>query len=693
MLQKIIFAGILTSFLPFKGQETLKDSLNNEKNIDLVVMTGTMRNIKRSESPVPVEVYGASFLKKNPTHNVFDALQNINGVKPQINCSVCNTGDIRINGMDGTYTMVMIDGMPMVSSLGSVYGFSGIPNALIDKIEIVKGPASTLYGSEAMGGLINIITKNPKSAPVFHSDMSTTSWGERNTDLTLKFNLGKKVNVLTGLNYFNFQNTIDKNQDNFTDMSLQDRISIFQKWNFQRENNKIFNLAGRFLYEDRWGGETQWNKKFRGSDEIYAESIYTNRQEIFTNYQLPTQEKILFMGSFINHEQNSFYGNRPYIGGQKIAFGQFVWDKKTKKHHLTTGVSIRYTDYKAQIGGEDLDGNITIFNDVQKIWLPGIFVEDEISLSPKQQLLLGIRYDYNLNHGSILAPRIAYKSKFSDDSIFRLNAGTGYRVANIFTEEHEAMTGGRTIIIDKNIKPERSYSLNANYMKKIYLMSGTFLNFDLTGFYTFINNSIHPQYESNILRYANNNTFAQNKGITFNFDANFPMGLGLNLGATLMDYTKKENGETKRIEFSERFSTTWGISYKIRPINLNIDYTGNLYSPMKLPLLEGKYTQDPRLEYSPWYSIQNIQLTYTGIKNFEIYGGIKNILNHLPTKGNPFIIARSNDPFDKNISKDSEGNILATPNNPYGLSFDPSYAYSPNQGIRFFLGIRYNLKS
>src|SRR5690606_211179 len=113
--------------------------------------------------------------------------------------------------------------------LSSVYGLSGIPNALIERVEIVKGPASSLYGSEAVGGLINIITRKPQNAPVFSGDMFTTSWGEVNTDLGFRTSAGKKAEALTGVNYFKYGGHLDKNGDNFTDVTQQDRISVFQK--------------------------------------------------------------------------------------------------------------------------------------------------------------------------------------------------------------------------------------------------------------------------------------------------------------------------------------------------------------------------------------------------------------------------------------------------------------------------------
>ena len=255
----------------------IKFNLVEDNSLQEVIITGTLKAVSRLESPVPVEVYSTTFLKKNPSPSVFEALNNVNGVRPQLNCNVCNTGDIHINGLEGPYSLVMIDGMPIVSGLSTVYGLSGIPNSLIEQIEIVKGPASSLYGSEALGGLINIITKLPENAPLFFSDSFVTSWGEVNLDLGVKANVGKKATVLVGANYFIYDQLIDNNNDNFTDLTNQDRISIFQKWNFKRKNNRDFSIAGRYLYEDRWGGELQWSKSDRGGNEVYGESIYTSR--------------------------------------------------------------------------------------------------------------------------------------------------------------------------------------------------------------------------------------------------------------------------------------------------------------------------------------------------------------------------------------------------------------------------------
>ena len=683
---------IIASFTGYKTQVQTITVTSSDINInfdlpeseilDEVIVTGTLKAVSRLESPVPVEVYSPAFFNKNPTSNIFEALQNVNGVRPQLNCNVCNTGDIHINGLEGPYTLVLIDGMPIVSGLSTVYGLSGIPNSLIEQVEIIKGPASSLYGSEAVGGLINIITKLPERAPVFFADGFTNSWGEANLDLGFKANINNKANVLAGLNYFNYSNPIDNNDDNFTDITLQDRISVFQKWTFNRKENRLFSLASRYFYEDRWGGEMQWNKSFRGGNDVYGESIYTSRYEVIGNYQLPLSEKVNFQFSYSNHDQDSFYGNIRYEAKQKIGFGQFVWDKPLKNNDLLFGLAARYNFY---------NDNTAATKQPDEVVIPSLFIQDEITLSEKQHLLLGLRYDYDSRHGSIITPRIAHRFKPTANDIFRLNAGTGFRVVNLFTEEHATLTGARDVIITEALDPEQSYNINLNYLKKIYTKNGQIITIDASAWYTYFTNAIIPDYDTNPnqIIYDNLDGKSISKGLSLNIDAVLGSGISASLGATFQDVSQTENNIKTRQILTERFTGVWSFSYKHYPTNLKVDYTGNIYGPMRLPLL-GEL--DPRSEYSPTWSIQNIQITYDSFTNFEIYGGVKNLLNWTPNKGNPFIIARTDDPFDKEVTFDGDGNAVATPNNPYALTFDPTYVYAPNQGIHLFLGLRYTLK-
>jgi outer membrane receptor for ferrienterochelin and colicins len=659
-----------------------------------VVVTGTMRPVQKLESPIAVEVYNPQFFKKNPAPSIFEALQNVNGVRPQINCSVCNTGDIHINGLEGPYTMVTIDGMPIVSSLSSVYGLYGIPSQLIEQVEIVKGPASGLYGSEAVGGLINIITKSPEKAPLFSANLMSTSWLEHNVDLGVRWKMNK-LSSLLGLNYYNYQNPVDNNGDNFTDVTLQHRISVFNKWSLQRKYDRKASLAARYFYEDRWGGEMQWNKSYRGGDQVYGESIYTNRWELIGNYQLPAMEKVMFSFSATSHDQNSFYGTTPYMGKQKIAFGQLVWDKELfTAHNFLAGVAGRFNYYDDN-STATID-TLTATNQPEEYFLPGIFIQDEWKLNGGKVLLLGLRYDHHPLHKAIVTPRLAFKWSFNDKQVFRLNAGTGFRVVNLFTEDHAALTGARAVEIKEKLKPEKSYNINLNYSRHLGSYSRRFI-LDASAWYSYFHNQIIADYQTDPQKIIYNNLHghALSKGFTLNLEMNMQQRLKGNIGFTYQDVSKVEKNSAgkkfkERPMLTEEWSGTWALTYTLPVQGLSIDYTGNIYGPMRLPVISHL---DPRSSNSPVWSIQNIQFTKWVSRQVEAFAGIKNLLNWTPAKNAPFIIARSHDPFNRLPDEyDANGNIVPTPQNPYALTFDPSYVYAPNQGLRFFAGVRLNVK-
>ena len=652
----------------------LKDKSDD---LDEVVVTGTMKAVRKLDSPVPVEVYTPAFFQKNPTPSLFEAVGLINGVRPQLNCNICNTGDIHINGLEGAYTLILIDGMPIISSLSTVYGLSGIPNSLVDHIEVVKGPASSLYGSEAMGGVINVITKNAVKAPLLSVDAFGTSWQEYNIDASVKFG-GKKFKSLLGVNYYNYQHPLDKNGDGFTDVTLQNRVSVFNKWNFTRKDNREASLAARFVNEDRWGGQMNWDKSFRGSDSIYGESIYTRRWEMIGLYQLPVKEKIMLQLSYNWHNQNSYYGFTPYMATQQVGFAQMYWDKSLgKKHNLLLGATYRYTWYDDNTPATaSADG---LMNMPAKTPLPGIFIQDEWKFSDQQTLLAGYRYDYDQYHGSIHSPRLAYK--FSPDPVNTLRAsfGTGFRVVNLFTEDHAALTGARKVVIAEELKPERSFNGNLNYVTKITGGLGL-LSLDFTGFYSYFTNKITGDFDQDPdkIIYANLKGHAISRGVSLNTEMTFNFPLKVLAGVTWSDVYQLNDGINGSEKVTQLHAPKWSGNYLLSytfPKDFVVDFTGTYTGPMRLPVQPNDY----RPEYSPWFTIANIQLTKKFSNGLEIYGGVKNMFNFIPK----YALIRAFDPFDK---------TAADPvSNPNGYTFDTEYNYAPLQGARWFVGMRYNL--
>ena len=381
----------------------------------------------------------------------------------------------------------------------------------------------------------------------------------------------------------------------------------------------------------------------------------------------------------------------PYNGKQKIGFSQLVWDKQAgTAHSLLTGLAGRYNYYDDN-STATID-TLTGRNLPDQYILPGLFFQDEWKLNSKQLLLLGMRYDHHPLHKGIFTPRLAWKWALKENQVFRLNAGTGFRVVSLFTEEHAALTGARDVEIKETLRPEKSYNINLNYtwFKKWKNIS---LNVDASAWYSYFTNQIIPDYDTdpNKIIYKNLDGFASSKGMAFNIEMNSNHRFKSLIGLTIQDVQKTEkNDQGQKIKqqpvLTEKWSGTWVISYTFPAAAITIDYTGNIYGPMRLPLLSAT---DPRPGHSKIWSIQNIQFSTLLSRKIELFTGLKNLLNWTPARNTPFIIARSHDPFDKKVEYDAAGRILATPENPYALTFDPSYTYAPNQGIRFFAGLRF----
>lgn len=736
-------------------------------DIDEVVMTGTLKEIRKSESPVPVTLISAKMFKKTPTNNVLDALYLVNGLNPQVNCNMCNTSDIGINGMQGPYSMVLIDGMPIVSSLSTVYGLSGIPNTIIDRVEIVKGPASSLYGAEAIGGVINIITKKSDKAPKFFMDYTSTTWNEFSGNIGFSAKLNDKVSTMLNVDGTHFILQKDQDHDGYMDKTLQKRVSVFNKWDFKQKYDKTASISLRYYNESRHGGELNWNKNHRdfvdfeeydddvnsdgynadyvlpngqtiyntkyakgfrvprfetqaeidawkaqvlsvnpdavfADDMKYQEAIDTERFEAIARYQLPIEENVTFDLSYNQHDQNSAYGSELFRAHQKTAFGQAYWDRDFGNHSLLAGASFRYIWFKDNTIASD-NGAFPLITK-----LPGVFIQDLWKTGAKTSLLLGYRLDYDMtesangSHKNVVhSPRAAFKFMPNPNNTLRASVGTGYRVVNIFSEDHRALSGQFKAQFGEDLKPEKSISGTIDYEGKIASENVGF-SYNAGIYYTHFFNKIYPVRNdvARTLVYYNvdGDEYAENIGASLDVGFNFSFPLRITAGASynkaqLIEYERDDDGNktgTDKVrndfEFSPRWMGVYSLSYDFAK-KLTFDLTGEWKGPMLLPTqgevetfdgagnLTGTVV-DPRPERSPWFTKMNLQLTYNIHHGLQVYGGVRNVFNYVPKH----LLVNITDPF----------NDLADPDKYGGLQFDTEYNYTPQQGRTGFLGLRYS---
>ena len=620
-------------------------------DIEQVVVTGTMKETFLSASPVKVDVVTQKFLKKIATANVMEVIENVNGVQKQINCGVCGTNDIHINGMEGPYTLVLINGMPVMSSLSTVYGLNGIPTSLIKQIEIIKGPSSTLYGTEAVAGVINILTKDPMDVSTVELESFITSHLEKNLDFAYAPKM-EKVDVLFSGNYFKMDNFIDDNDDNFTDIPFSERLSLFNQWNFKMKSQKSFSLSAKYYQEDRSGGVKEWNENLRGNDSIYGESIYTDRVELAASYELPIDEDIRIDASYNYHHQNSYYGNTKYEAFQNIYFANLIWNKSIgHNHNFISGLTYRYQSF--------VDSTLANIN--ERKFIPAFFVQDEITLNKKWTSLLGIRTDFHDEHGFIFSPRLNFKFKPKTYTTFRLNAGTGFRLVNLFTEDHAFLTGTREVLVVEDLKPEESYNINLN-VNHIFSLGRSTGTLDIDAFYTYFTNKIIPDYDvnPNQIIYANLDGFSVSRGLAFIIQQNFDFPLSVKAGGTYLDVYSIDDNNTREDElFAPSFTGVFSLSHNWDKINTSIDWTAKVTGPMSLPSFPHPFE---RGEESPWFSQHHLQIKKVFSESLTAFMGVKNVFNY--TQESPLVDWQ----------------------NPFGDDFDTSYAYGPLQSRRYLFG-------
>ncbi len=662
----------ITKRITIKAGETIKVNISmNTSLLDLgqMVVTGTMRQTYVKESPVKVNVVKAEQLQQGRTSsNIMDLISSVNGLSTQLNCGVCGTNAIRINGVEGPNTAVLIDGMPIMGALASVYGLNGISPSIIDQVEVIKGPQSTLYGTQALGGVVNIITKNPALTPTLSADVYAKSTEEGNINVAYSPKFGRFEGFVSG-NILRLENYFDENGDNFNDLVKQSRVSLFGKGTLLGKNmEQRLNVATKFYTENRTGGLEAYSDDLRGSDQIYGESIYTNRFEFMTEYRpVGFNEQLRFSGAVTYHDQDSYYGTDWYDAQQGIMFGQATWDQPIGENfQLLAGTTLRYETYN--------DNTPATSDGTDKRWIPGIFTQGEWKAGDLT-FLGGLRIDHHSEHGYVTAPRLSTKFSPTDMTTFRISAGTGFRVVNVFTEDHAALTGSREVIFNEDLEPEESRSITAS-LEQIIAFGANPMTVSLDGFYTNFSNKIIPDYDQdpNLIVYENLDGFSVTKGFSVGLEQNFTaLPLTYNTSVTIMDVYTEENGQRQALAYAPEYTGVFGATYDIRSLDISLGYNGNLMGPKRMP---ANYVEDfGRSSRSPAYSTHDLKITkeFTNVNGengvgFEAYLSAENIFNY--TQGSPLVDA----------------------GDPFGPNFDTIYTWGPMIGRTFSIGARLNLR-
>lgn len=540
------------SFIGYKSQEIevkLRGRQISKINFDLkedvlnleqMVVTGTRTDHFIKDVPVRTEVITMKEIDNKNAGTLYEALEGTPGVIVEQQCQYCNFSMVRMQGLGAEHTQVLIDGQPIYSGLAGVYGLQQMGTIDINQIEVVKGAGSALYGSSAVAGSINIVTKEPSFIPSTNVDIQLGNYNTNRYELSSSIrndegNLGLNIyaeklvegaidETGTGLT----KNEV-KNKDGISDRVSTDLTNVGLGLfidNMFFEDDKLI-LKGKSIFESRRGG-TLTNDYLKNPFTDGTESINTKRYETQLNYKKPigTKSALDISIAYANHNReatnDTYLGDymathndntpnvldmRPYIANENSITSTITFNSPLENHNLLFGLQSFY-DKLEETGMYVVVDNASSYlgqsyksianKSAQEF---GAFLQDEWSLTEKLVIVLGIRidkhhseeeynadrkvFDTNFPQSSFdetsINPRLAIKYDISEAVVLRANVGTGFRAPYGFSEDLHLCSGSPRVWKSSDLEPETaiSYNLSADYYGEIFRISSNLFRTDL----------------------------------------------------------------------------------------------------------------------------------------------------------------------------------------------------------------------
>jgi len=637
--------------------------LNENLNaLDEIVVTGTKTFKRQTNSPVIVNVINSKALDDLQACNLSEGLKFQPGLRVETNCQTCNYTQLRMNGLGGGYSQILINGRPIFSPLTGLYGLEQLPTNMIDRIEVVRGGGSSLYGSSAIGGTVNVLTKVPEDnfyeLNTFYQNIN----GKAN-DIVLSGNASLvSGNKNSGASFFinhRERDLYDHNEDGFSEIPKLENTSFgINIFFLPTENQKLeVNLSN--LNEFRYGGEltekpaylTQQSEErthnvWMGSVD-YQVNFNNDKSSLITYAAWQNTKRKHYTGIFPDEESEIqvHIENPPYGTSTSTTLqGGFQFNHKVYDFINGTNTFTFGGEYVVDAVFDEISAYNYLIDQTTKDL--GLFLQSDWELLPALTLLSGVRMDkHSLVDNLVFSPRVSLLYKYKTNTQFRFSFGTGFRAPQAFDADlHIAFAGGGisrvTLSPDLISEKSLSYTASINYDKPMERFIG---GFTLEGFYTRLNNPffLQPIGQDNFgeLFEKQNGQGATVQGATLEFRANYDKKIQMETGFTIqsskfddkVQYFDEIDGLKAFIRTPNDygFVTLSGTPNKKINISLNYTYTGR----MKIPHFAGAANQSvDEIITSNSFSELSAKAGYTiSLKKMqtkiEFYGGVKNIFN------------------------------------------------------------------
>ena len=664
-----------------KKGETKEVNFELEKDalgLDEVVVSADRGERKRNEAPVIVSTISSKLYKASQSITLGEGLNFSPGLRLENNCQNCGFSQVRMNGMEGHYSQILINSRPIFSGLAGVYGLELIPSNMIEKVEVVRGGGSALFGSNAIAGTINIILRDPKTnsyeagADYAITGLGVEGSGGEAPDYSVYFNTSLvSDDHKTGMSLYGFtrkRELFDANDDSFSELAQLENLSfgarIFHRFGYR--DKLALDFFG--INEKRDGGNMQ---EYPLHERDIAESL-THKMKVagltyerfFRKYDLLS---IYVSGQFLNRDSyygasqsfsdygntkdNSYhtgvqykalFGKSTLIGGVENT-GGFLLDRKLGYPDLEN-VEINFSDSTISYAHTE---NLLIAD--QSSITSGVFAQYELKLN-KLKLVAGARFDHykikdlsqessEPKSGEVISPRISFMYDILNELHARISYSQGYRAPQIFDEDLHIETSGSRKVIHQNsdyLKQETSHSMmvSLDLNKRIGNVSTGFL---IEGFYTklvdaFANEFGEPDDNGTVI-YTRVNAdggavvHGVNLELKLKSRKNFSFTSGFTLQTSKFDEPQEDFNEKRFFRTPDQygfFALDWDF-YRYFCLSTTSIYTGSMLVPYF-----GTENPDGELRKSESFFDFGVKLSYTAKLNstsVEFSGGVKNIFN------------------------------------------------------------------
>ncbi len=474
---------------PLKNQEPVEVLLKNESGeLAEVVVTSTRTNSRIEDIPIRVEVIGEEEVDEEGSvkpANVSKLLTESPSIQAQQLSATNGSVSIRLQGLDGKYTQILKDGFPLYGGFAQGLSIVQIPPLDLKQVEIIKGSSSSLYGSDAIAGIVNLISKQPKEKRDLTFLVNQTSLLGTNADAYFSQRWKKTGFSLLGTS--NFQRAVDVNRDNFSDLPKTQTFNIAPAFYYYIDSTSTLRLSLNGTMDKRIGGDMQVLNKQADSLHRYFEDNVSNRLSSQLKYdkQFAKDKSFSFKNSVSYFDRSIVQAVSAFSGKQTGTYTEAAFNCKIAAHQLVSGLNFISEKFSEDSSKSHLHRNYNYTT-------LGLFVQDDWKPAEKLALQAGLRGDYQNQYGLFILPRLALLYKFTKDFYIRAGSGLGYKVPGLFSTASELAGISNIQPLPPNIKAEKSIGSNLDVNYKLRIGDDASITLNQSFFTTQINDPLVP---------------------------------------------------------------------------------------------------------------------------------------------------------------------------------------------------------